>query len=337
MAYSTGTVNTRADFLSQLSSFASSEGWTIHVSSSTRLSISKGGCFINLGVRTFNRSVLSPGTNVDDDTVVYALSESYDSGTSEYYGHPGSLATSSGDTRDIGVISGFDSSVNYHFFSGGAGDPDYLYVVVEVQPGEYSHAFFGNMRKLGSWSGGQFALGIEYAWWFGTAAQDPMSTTHGYFLSTSEAAGSVIRVSDSQLSTDNVLRASATSTEPNFVPVLTVASRSEGYNAAVNVLGRNSIGGVTPLYLIPVIINTDSVTGVTEFRHIGSIPNLAQCSMEGRQAGDEVLYGGDTWKLFPYYSKGPLRVFSGDTDSLNTYNAEGPSSWNFGLAIKKVT
>ena len=78
---------------------------------------------------------------------------------------------------------------------------------------------------------------------------------------------------------------------------------------------------------LPIFIINGTSSG-SNMIFVGQIPQIRLCSVEGFNPGDEVTYGGDTWKLFPMLCQ----------KAEATLNDLGVvTSANVGYAYKKVT
>ncbi len=84
--------------------------------------------------------------------------------------------------------------------------------------------------------------------------------------------------------------------------------------------------GTITMTAIPfLMINSTGISG--RLTWCGVFPNVRKCSMEGLAPGDEIVYGAETWKVFP--------ILRNTTNSiLNTANTV--TSGRCGIAFKKV-
>jgi hypothetical protein len=135
MAYQTGTATGTADLLDKLNAFAVAAGWTLNRRDATSLSISKGTVYQNLWE--------------DGTQIKMRLATGYDGGLA-WNAQPGSNPY----TQFSREMSG--SFAAYHFFS----DGEYLYIVVEVDPGLFKHIAFGRIHRCANYDGGEFSSAV---------------------------------------------------------------------------------------------------------------------------------------------------------------------------------
>lgn len=340
MAFETGTASDRNDLLSKLKTFAENNGWTTDldtISSDGRLSIHINNVYIHFDTTSENRAFptnwgLSDET---DNIIVAAQSSSYNSGNAvNYYGHPDSLVTNFVDSNRA-ELRRLDTSFGYQFFSGGAGDPDYIYMVVEGKADQYTHLMFGDIDKAGSYTGGEFMLNTKWQWW-SQVSQGYLSSQHNSFLGSGITTSSTFFVDESTtIHPDrSVLLDIQTFSIANIVSI-GLATRS--FNAHIIPTGQIGPSGITPLFSIPVMISLQDALSSDDYLYLGEIPNMKLCSLAGRSARDEVTIGADTWVLYPFMKNGSVREIIPDSSSGGTiWQNEGPSSGNAGFAIKKV-
>lgn len=91
--------------------------------------------------------------------------------------------------------------------------------------------------------------------------------------------------------------------------------------------GQPYSGGVTLGPLPCFIANTTSNSTALQFVNLGSFPDVRICRLNNFLPGDEVVYGGDTWKLFPFLCR----------KNSSTLGAQFEvTSGRYGLAYRKV-
>lgn len=344
MAYSSGTATDRENLLALLKTFAVAEGWTADVDTivtNGRLSLSKNNCYVHFDTASETRSHPSNWgiANPTDNLIVAAQATAYTSATN-YYGHTNSLVTSFSDANRA-ELRRLDTNFGYEFYSGGVGDPDYIAIICEAKSNEYVHLMFGDISKNGSFTGGEFLLNTEWEWW-GQRAQDPGATAHDSFLGLDDlATSSTFFINDSNIHASRRLRLDS----DEFIPVNIVAhgsidssSYSQSINAHIIPAGRVGPSGITPLYAVPLYISLQDALSSSDYLYLGDIPNLRLCSLEGREAKDELTIGSDTWVVYPFVKKGSVRQLIDNSSAGGTiWTNEGPSSGNAGFSIKKIT
>jgi hypothetical protein len=139
-----------------LNTFAVAQGWTSNVMSTTDdwMGVNNGSVFVQFrwdntnAIAMFHstgfiNTATAPGNHTNDDG----------HGTVDATA-PYNAAISSG-RRISGMGNGPYTS--YHFFTDNT--TKYIHVVLEYSPGLYRHFSFGTINKIGSWTGGQYAVG----------------------------------------------------------------------------------------------------------------------------------------------------------------------------------
>jgi hypothetical protein len=135
MAYQTGTATGTADLLDKLNTFAAASGWTLNRRDANSLSISKGTVYQNLWE--------------DGTQIKMYLATGYDGGLA-WNAQPGANPFTQVSREMSGSFS------TYHFFA----DGDYIYIVVEVDPGLFKHMAFGKIHKCSAYDGGEFSSAV---------------------------------------------------------------------------------------------------------------------------------------------------------------------------------
>lgn len=148
MAFETGTASSQGDFIDKLTTFASSNGWTLDEFDDTtnnRSAVHRGNCYVQ---HKWD----------DSDAIAGYQSLGYSGGTA-----PGAQADDSGNGDISGAIdtdrrwSGIGNGpfTQYWLFEDDATAP-YIHYVLEFQPGYYVHGSFGTIDKAGTWTGGEY-------------------------------------------------------------------------------------------------------------------------------------------------------------------------------------
>lgn len=350
MAYQTGSVTTLDNLLTTLATFATSQGWTIVRNTAGLLFLSKGQCFCAMQRINYNYNNWETGVAVltADERLDMALATSLTAGLTTFFGHPGSLSTNSTDADRVSCNQLLGPFGEYHFFSGdtGAGDPDYIFVVVKIGADNWRHFGFGNVDKgLLTHSGAAFLSGQA-----------------GYFYRQGSAlTGSGSRYNTAGTSdityTRNTNRDSAVShAGRNFYVPDALPNTADWPVHTVNVMNLISLndkpptqypttsGGAAPRLMNPMQISPVSqwggnavlfpmpifIASPTALRscYIGDFPNVRLVNMEGLLAGQEIVLAGDTWK-----------VFSGGRQTPWMTQAEAGAQYTTGqiaLAYKKI-
>lgn len=219
----------------------------------------------------------------------------------------------------------------YHFFAGEGSTP-YIHIVVEVDSGRFRHFGFGNLKKLGSWTGGEYS----YAhFWNQTAGgiDNPNSTLHsvgleGVFASSSSVATLHMEDFEDQGVNEKWVVFSGVAvpagTDRATETRRTVLGQWRGglwgnYLAWIRYSTPNAYKPFAPM---PVIYYDKNATPDT-VRWIGEQPDVAVMNMASFTPGQSITIGSDTWMVFPLVRKQKLEV---DTEE----------SWMAGYAYKKI-
>lgn len=375
MAFETGTAANLTELIDErLKNFAIAQGWTVNADNwPDHLAISRDGCFANF---RFDSSVDSTiginfsGTNNFVDAFAVArtdvhlwahLSTGFAADPAGWAGQPGSPVDSVGIFEPFvacnDLLGPFPS---YALFSGDetAGDPAYIYLVVETRSGFYTHVLFGNVNQsgLGYSPNGAFLTGTRYEWW--PRATDALSRndrnwnapTHRFPFSSSGSdfenqlhtspGGALPGEGVRPTGAANVISVGMIAT--NFqVPLFDEDAEawpsgtefvSTAYLNQSNIFrGPVPVSGVVPLHPIPVLTNSAVNPAIKHW--LGECANMRMCSMFGLSAGQEITFGEDVWIVYPVRRQAPR----GDMSALiEPSPALTNTSFQYGLAIKRV-
>lgn len=153
MAFQTGTSTDLADLISDMLTFATSNGWTQDENASGRVAFHRGNIYVSMRYDTGSPSVLSVYQALAWSVSTEPGSHTDDSGNG-YNG--GSWTNALGDDeRHVADIG--NGPYTYWFFE----QDTYLHVVVEVSTDIYRHFGFGSIVKTGDWTGGEYVYGQE--------------------------------------------------------------------------------------------------------------------------------------------------------------------------------
>lgn len=317
MTYATGAASSPAALLSAILSFAQTDGWS-DVSGSWP--ISAGSCHINASsVVRASQADYTTGVNVPDSKtqLVSTLGTSLPGvAPSPWYNMPGSIVSSDTDA-DIPYAWDIEAAlISHHIFSGGGAGGDYVHVVMQTAAQTWTHFSFGNIDKKGLTHDG-----VGYL----TACQNPTwpntSTTSGQFNnpffhnppftgSYGEPASSLPRIQ--YLAGNAVIAPYITGAIGNAPTMADIGMKAveQGADAfterGVNLSGRylqhvyaqsplpyngNIVLSAVPCFLV-------DLTNV-KMTYVGDFPGVRYCRMDGLSPGEEITFGGDTWKIFP--------------------------------------
>jgi hypothetical protein len=325
MAYSTGTATSNADLLDKLRAFLLVQGWTIEawrfqIAQPTWrwLSVSKSGRFFNF-IDYFFAGNATHSPVAGNIYTYYATS--YNSGVEAF-----AQAGVNNGSGCSGILGPF---VSYHFFEGTGTSGPYVHCVVEVAAGEFRHFGVGVLNKIGTYTGGEFVGGTSWAMSV-TNVRTPGSTLHGIPFDDSGSAAGGWPLPGTEV---RCLEAASGSR------VFSLVSAPAGFRLRVGGIGGYNIGATGPgggswlLQAVAGPINAIAASPLIRafcfaerasgfFSFIGDPPGFRFLDMTYLSPGDEVVFGSETWKVFPITRKGSTP-------------AEIPQSANFGFAYLK--
>ena len=324
MAFQSGNFASGDDFqavYNLLKAFATADGWQAE-GSYAEMTLSKGITYATLNFNT--------GPQVDDGNHTGGLLADYhiESFLSRASGAPGPYPAS---------MANYPSSCNdwtgpysrYWLFSGAAGDPEYIYLIVQKTNGNFCCFMVGRLDSKGvDNGGGSFINGVNYKWWFPTGSYLPNNGDQGSdtgsdpFTTDQQFPGD--QNSNNQLFVGDIVGAQVNPASPQpFVGYPTPynvpfnapkdhmlargghPTSAESYGVGSNRwlgdmywLGPNPVNGVTPLFEVFEAI-FDNYNGSNHYIYLGAYPGYRACSMIGRVEAEQVTFGPDEWLVFP--------------------------------------
>jgi hypothetical protein len=319
MTYATGSASDPADLLDKVRAFLLSEGWTIDDfrdrtdhSGWKWLIVSKSGFRFQLWEErtSLNGTASLPPWNIGQMIVA----GSYNSGAN-FNAQPGYM-----DTTHISYVNGIQGPFTaHHFFSGTGASGPYFYCALEVTAGEFRHFGIGCLDKMGSYTGGEFVT--SSAWSLGGSSGQTQDPTSGYnqvpfdevgssnngfmgsyggtFVRCQDAFGtSLLDYSSSALGIFKMDRGIATSGARGRARGGTISNQNS-QSQLIYDAGPISPTGVSPVWRIQVAVDRGSGFG----SFIGEPPAFRHVAMDYLNAGDELTFGTDVWKVFPCIRK----------------------------------
>jgi len=273
----------------------------------------------------------------DSDTIGIHQALSYSSPT------PGGGTNDSGSggitatQRACHFPSGETGSYTYHFFTDHATAGTYVHVVVEYSSGLFRHFGFGNLSKIGDWTGGEYAYGH---FWDQTAADidNPLDANHACPF---DSVGGTISAGDRDLyPTMHVegLPDQAGSGKWGVMWADDAPGTDGDGNARVNLLGgmrdgpiMNGLGGLSTnpvngqILLVPLgVFYRNTTPTPDELTLLGFAPDMAYVNMKNLTPGALYTVGSAKYRTFPLVRKQYLKD-----------NTE--ESWNAGIAYRDYT
>jgi len=376
--YETGTYSSTADLFDvKMKNFLVANGWTINADTwPSYLAVSKGDCYVNIqwnqtssttssyvgtvGIQNGNDAF---GNAKLDHKIWYHISSGFNSTWSNQVNSPVNSTASSEPFGEFNCVQG--PGVAYHFFSGGAEDPNYFQMVLETTDDHFMHFTFGEVddKGFGYTPKAAFISSSVYAWWANNAtytSRDDVTSADPNHTGLLEGSGA----NEYQVHSGGAMTIPYTcprdetralssyflNIPPNSpgrqYPPMTVGYDTTKWLSDDNAewsmfhwcldMPPNAYSGVTPMFPFWVFIPEAGQTTPTSanLHYLGDIPNIRMISMKNRQPGDEIVFGGDTWVIFPM-----RKIFDGwripELDVVASPAINNTSHF-FGYAYKKI-
>lgn len=321
MAYETGTSTGPADLLQKLETFASGEGWTVNQGavegSGYRLHISKSGLYFNFRAYNNETCYVSGTSDTSKYHILMNGSDSYD-GADDWDDQPGApdryTGTGEAGRCHAGMCDVPGGYTAYHFFAG----TDFIHIELEFNSNKFQRMGFGQLALVGT-------SGTEGAYFYGSFGFHPSAGTYaatidntsqaehfpfraGSYVTSGRRGSSFVRINEGGFN-------GWASSGRNNTSVVTDEACSGGgvHDYMLRECSADNINGLG--VLIPCLVSYNQGSYLSPF---GTIPELRQVNIKNIDPGQEITFGSDTWKCFPWYEK---TGFSG----------------NRGIAYKKVT
>lgn len=291
--YETGTSTDVADLLVKLRAFALANGWTVHFAgtrtsgSGQALQLGKGGL-----AGTF---LTNPSAGNSTDPGPYIGTYCHDA----YNAANGTenQAARSATTWSNAMAGAFQA---HHFFTGSAGDPPYLYVVVETAPGVFKHFGIGRLVTAGTINTGAFCHALNWSY----DPNDISNWTYGDHAVPFDGGESSSRNGPS-----TQVRADCDGIAPRWYDFY-----SNSGNSIVGGFRRDDLWATVPSN---VRFATSGMTKSSVRTHclllgqrlngvyspLGYPPGIRWCRLDDVPPGHQATVGGVTWKLFPLIRK----------------------------------
>lgn len=308
-AYTTGSANTMADFVTALFSFAVTNGWTQDQldTGAGQAAMHKNDVYVS-----FRWDTSGP----DSLAIYQALG--YTGGNT-----PGNHPDDSGST----IVSSNESSLeqmrcmhqvgngpytSHHFFTGTS--PDYLHVVLEFEPGVFRHIGWGELEKYGDWTGGEYCYGhiqdsgsptttvnsvlLDALWVDTTSSEENRGwTMHMEGFKSQPAAG---KWGSQWPSTSNDF---LDDTAGNPRETLMGGFRGGMIAAGLGWLASSQGTGFVPFYSIAAWWWDEDVGDPYDIAFLGLQPDVRGVNIKAFEPKQTVTVGGQTWQVFPTVRK----------------------------------
>lgn len=303
MAYETGAASGMEDLLGKLSTFAQADGWTqdvFDIVTNKHLALSKSTVHVQFKYDTTTGHIAIYQSTAYSGAA--PGSQTNDSGSGDYSGavNVGRRITSIGNL----------AYPAYYFFSGN----NYIHVALEFQPGIYRHFCFGELVKIGTWTGGAYcgghvlSVGSEHDIWATTNAflLDGMTNTGTLdFQSTIHMEGMPDQAVGGKWGAFGSHTQGNAGIDKAGVARMPVLGGIRGglLEAAYGWFAANPANGFIPMLPIACYLRKTTVNPEI-WRLLGYMPDTRMVNITFINPGEEVTLGADVWKFFPWIRKG---------------------------------
>lgn len=313
MAYSTGTASSPVDMLQKIVAFLAANGWTTNMSQAEgtgwRAHMSKGGVFLNFRAAN-NENLAGIGAGY---YLCFYVGTGY-SGASAWNAQAGA-PVQSGTSTVTGAAMAFAGSagpyLTYDFFLDAA---DNGCLVLELAAGIFTHIWWGQVEKIGTWTGGTvFGASTSFTYASNTSV---VVEGAGITASCPGAYGNYIGTAmgfvraDVDTFTSKWLSISSTTTASYGYTGKKCFSPVQGLNAPDTQIpgygnawqGRQTSDMNGSPNLLPVTLWAERDAGGASL--LGQIPSIrfSNATTKGVAVRKEITIGSDTWKFFPGFA-----------------------------------
>lgn len=315
MAYENGTATGVNDLLVKLSTFLTTQGWTINrdatEGSGRWLSVQKGAdLFLN-----FLSDPATTGTTNPGPWIHLRGATGYDGG-SAYASQPGVQPSHTSSNKMTGAFT------NYWFFEG----DDYIHIVVEIEAGRFRHIQGGTLEKSCTFTGGTYTMGTALLYSVNTPSNP--ETMSNVFPWSSVSSSSVPKNFIYANAGDGVQWHSSYQSDTyrhcGMWREINSASGSEPYR--VGYLRRMLQATPSAVNGLPVLQAPRALIKKANnlYANLGTPKDLRLVSMRNNTPASTLTIGSDEWMLFPW-------VLRSDT----TGGVATDQSGYYGLAYRK--
>lgn len=315
MAYETGTATTTLDLLDKLRLFAIANGWTVNrnvaAGSGREVCLMKGSSYINLRAYANENIIINGIGAAGKYGIAINGSDGYAGGSTwdRQPGYPLRTTSSGGDQAHatMELVANTANFPAYHFFA----DANCIYLELEVTTGQFQRLGFGKLDTFGAPSGdGRFfyatssehpVVGAGSSAWLNNDmdqanyANECVPFRAASWTTISKKGASFLRAAFDSFNnwTHSGYQASVTETGQACISSRSISFPIEDWAPAP----LNGVG-----IIVPQTIGV--LRGDTLINPVGVLPNIRFMDMTNYQPGAEFAFGGDTWKVFPWYQKG---------------------------------
>lgn len=322
MAFQTGSFTSLFNLFSTLNTFLTANGWT--ADDTPQASPARAAWHKNTSPEDVFVQVQYPNANV---FTLYG-SRGFGGSPADPDSHPGSTYAGSGNTMTVNfdeLESPLFQNANYWFFERDA-DPAYIHVVLEYFPGYFRHFGWGQLQKVGTWTGGMYVQG--HYWEQSTTHIDVAASqshrppwdavANGDVRGGHIHAEGLVGMTTSPLQKWLMNGALSTGNDGDGVAKKSwIGGNRGGYQNNLHNIGQAQLNGYQPLHEIPIWYN-DNAAAPDQMQLIGYAPDVRTVNMQDLDAAEVLAIGSpiENWYVFPLVRK--TLVVTDDTES-STY------------------
>lgn len=330
MAFLTGTSTSIENLLQQLSTFLQANGWVEEFANTGdpgTIGFSKNSIFVSMQYTEATDGgtmAMYQATAADPSPTTEPWTATGDSGN----GNASTSASTLDNERCVNIFAG--PHTGFFFFENDSG-PAYVNVVVEVDAGRYRHFGFGEIDKIGDWSGGEYCYGFRWDQSTSNRIDNPASGFHNFGLDAISFLANV----------GATMRVSGYPGEPNVATEWAQLADTGSGNDTAGVARWRAYGGwrnsrefsawhgfrislasaFKPLVPCPVEL-IDVTTAPDLARRVGFQADVRMVNIGNIEPGQIITISGDDWYFFPWVRK---QFLENDTEE----------SWNAGVAYRR--
>jgi hypothetical protein len=304
MPFQQATAATQEAFIQGVFTFLTSNGWTqdeldttndrasIHLTSNTGMAVHFA--WNNTDEISIAQSTQTHPTNGFNGPSVAIDQHDFDSGNGN-----------EADTeRRINEINN-GPFTNYFVHT----DTNYAHIVLEYQPGIYRHISFGEITKIGDWTGGEYCTALYLDSGFKDVPLDSRHSVLFDLINTTEGTAGTIHAEGLSYfggSTKWGLMYGGTTPgldgDSNARFICAAELREGRLPNAVGWIPANPSNGYVNTF--PIHLSAKNVSpSPDEWTPLGTIPDMEGCNMTFLEPQEEFTVGSDTWKVYPWWRK----------------------------------
>lgn len=306
-----GSATSNIDLLQKLVTWLVTRGWTNNMSqadgSGWRSHLSKGGLYVHLRASVLNDATWHDNVANSGNTN-YALhlylGTGFSGGNAFMDQAGGPVQNGTAYSLGVCVVTGSGAIASYQFLDDGS---DNITIWIERTAGIWRNLGWGNLSKIGSWTGG--------AYFFGSSA--------GYYGSTSYDTGTYQAKTPARCEVASVafLRADVDAFTGKWLGIGSTTNPILGYTGKRGASNVEGTGNEAPTdvpylnqYALNKLHNTQAARAITVpitlfgardgggYSALGEIPSLRVCGASevgGASLGTDVPIESATWRVFP--------------------------------------